>query len=57
MAGTTDKPQTKEPTHGERIDALEKDMAAMKRQSKDLDAIKEALASGDPTLIAAAFTK
>lgn len=37
---------TDKPTQGERIDALEEEVAA----------IKEALASGDSTLIAAAFT-
>ncbi len=43
---TEKKPEAKAPTQGDRIDAREAEVAA----------IKEALASGDSTLIAAAFT-
>jgi len=43
---TEKKPEAKAPTQGDRIDALEADVAA----------IKEALATGDSTLIAGTFT-
>ena len=44
----------KTPTQGERIEALEGDVAKL---TKRLNAIEKALASADPTLIAQAFDK
>jgi hypothetical protein len=43
---TEKKPEAKTPTQGDRIEALEAEVAA----------IKEALATGDSTLIAGTFT-
>jgi hypothetical protein len=45
----------KQPTQGERIEALEQEVADLKASAADIDKIKQALASGDPTLIAATF--